>query len=149
MSSYIWRSPTVRLSSSFDIRYIFELSFQCHRFEVNQHPVAKVMPVLLKSGQSASREKAVEEMNDCRSMGSNRLEHAKAGAQAPILISTSPSQVMKWQQEAEQECMMVVSGTEIPKPLIVSRSRSAGQLQSLFSSNSSCLKLVLVAVSSS
>ncbi|KAF3567518.1 hypothetical protein DY000_02016684 [Brassica cretica] len=81
--------------------------------------------------------------------GSNRLEHAKAGAQAPILISTSPSQVMKWQQEAEQECMMVVSGTEIPKPLIVSRSRSAGQLQSLFSSNSSCLKLVLVAVSSS
>ncbi|KAF3496275.1 hypothetical protein DY000_02053930 [Brassica cretica] len=33
----------------------------------------------------------------------NRLEHAKAGARAPILISTSPSRVMKWQQEAEQE----------------------------------------------
>ncbi|KAF3521173.1 hypothetical protein DY000_02058738 [Brassica cretica] len=26
------------------------------------------MPVLLKSGQSASREEAVEEMKDCRSM---------------------------------------------------------------------------------
>ncbi|KAF3536088.1 hypothetical protein F2Q69_00019822 [Brassica cretica] len=38
------------------------------RFEVNQHPVAEVMPVLLKSGQSASREEAVEEMKDCRSM---------------------------------------------------------------------------------
>ncbi|KAF2618978.1 hypothetical protein F2Q68_00039857 [Brassica cretica] len=36
-------------------------------FEVNQHPVAEVMPVLLKSGQSASREEAVEEMKDCHS----------------------------------------------------------------------------------
>ncbi|KAF3566932.1 hypothetical protein DY000_02016318 [Brassica cretica] len=36
-------------------------------FEVNQHPVAD-MPVLLKSSQSASREEAVEEMKDCRSM---------------------------------------------------------------------------------
>ncbi|KAF2618488.1 hypothetical protein F2Q68_00039570 [Brassica cretica] len=45
----------------------FELAFQCHRSEVNQHPVAEVMPVLLKSSQSASREEAVEEMKDCRS----------------------------------------------------------------------------------
>ncbi|KAF3570110.1 hypothetical protein F2Q69_00058925 [Brassica cretica] len=36
--------------------------------EVNQHHVSEVMPVLLKSGQSASREEAVEEMQDCRSM---------------------------------------------------------------------------------
>ncbi|KAF3565119.1 hypothetical protein DY000_02016148 [Brassica cretica] len=42
--------------------------FQCHRFKVNQHPVADVMPVLLKSGQSASREEVVEEMKNCRSM---------------------------------------------------------------------------------
>ncbi|KAF2560438.1 hypothetical protein F2Q70_00017643 [Brassica cretica] len=41
--------PTVRLSSSFDTRYSFELAFQYHQFEVNQHPVAEVMPVLLKS----------------------------------------------------------------------------------------------------
>uniref|UniRef100_A0A0D3DLE2 Retrotransposon gag domain-containing protein n=1 Tax=Brassica oleracea var. oleracea TaxID=109376 RepID=A0A0D3DLE2_BRAOL len=47
----------------------FELVFQqCHRFEFNQHPVAEVMLVLLKSSQSASREEAVEEMKDCRSM---------------------------------------------------------------------------------
>ncbi|KAF3589945.1 hypothetical protein F2Q69_00028481 [Brassica cretica] len=58
---------TVKLSSSFDTRYSFELSFQCHWFEVNQHPIAKVMFVLLKSGQSASREEVVEEMKDCRS----------------------------------------------------------------------------------
>ncbi|KAF3561478.1 hypothetical protein DY000_02012517 [Brassica cretica] len=32
------------------------------------HPVADVMPVLLNSGQFASREAAVEEMKDCRSM---------------------------------------------------------------------------------
>ena len=40
---------TVRLSSDFDTRYIFELNFQCHRLEVNQHPIAEVMPVLLKN----------------------------------------------------------------------------------------------------
>ncbi|KAF3533898.1 hypothetical protein DY000_02040943 [Brassica cretica] len=59
--------PNVILSSSFNTRYSFELAFQCHRFEVNQHPVSDVMLVLLKSGQSASQEKAVEEMKDCRS----------------------------------------------------------------------------------
>nr|VDD52254.1 unnamed protein product [Brassica oleracea] len=47
---------------------IFELYFQRHLFEVKQHPVAEVIPVLLKRGQSASREEAVEEMKDCRSM---------------------------------------------------------------------------------
>ncbi|KAF3603107.1 hypothetical protein F2Q69_00035178 [Brassica cretica] len=58
----------VRLSSCCDKRYRFELAFQCSRFEVNQHPVGEVMHVLLMSGQSASREEAVEEMKDCRSM---------------------------------------------------------------------------------
>ncbi|KAF3582992.1 hypothetical protein DY000_02031742 [Brassica cretica] len=52
--------PTFRLISYFDTRYIFELAFQCHRFEVNHHPVPEVMPVLLRSCQSASREEAVE-----------------------------------------------------------------------------------------
>ncbi|KAF3506811.1 hypothetical protein F2Q69_00007579 [Brassica cretica] len=42
--------PTIRLSPSFDTRYRFELDFQCHRLEVNQHPIAEVIPVLLKSG---------------------------------------------------------------------------------------------------
>ncbi|KAF3569971.1 hypothetical protein F2Q69_00061541 [Brassica cretica] len=56
------------MSSYFDTRYRFELAFQCHRFEVIQHPVSEVMLVLLKSGQSASREEAVEEMKDYRSM---------------------------------------------------------------------------------
>ncbi|KAF3531188.1 hypothetical protein DY000_02040265 [Brassica cretica] len=45
----------------------FELALQFHRFEVNQHPITEVMPVLLKSGQSASREEAIEEKKDCRS----------------------------------------------------------------------------------
>ncbi|KAF3515976.1 hypothetical protein DY000_02060135 [Brassica cretica] len=60
--------PTVRLSPSFDTRYSFDLAFQCHRFEVNQYPVADVMPILLKSGQCASQEELVEEMKDCRSI---------------------------------------------------------------------------------
>ena len=59
---------TVRLSPYFDTRYKFELKFQCHQFEVNQHLIVEVMLVLLKRGQSASREKDVEEMKDRRSM---------------------------------------------------------------------------------
>ena len=60
--------PTVRLSSHFYTRYRFELAFQFHRFDVNQHPVSDVMPILLMSGQSASGEEAVEKRNVCRSM---------------------------------------------------------------------------------
>ena len=59
--------PTVRLSPSFYRRLMFELDFLCRRFKVNQHSVANVIPVLLKCGQSASREDAVEEMKGCRS----------------------------------------------------------------------------------
>ncbi|WZZ40954.1 hypothetical protein YC2023_037213 [Brassica napus] len=58
----------VRLSPYFDTRYKFELALQCCRFEVNQHHVAEVMPVFLKSDQPASREEAVEKRNVCRSM---------------------------------------------------------------------------------
>ncbi|KAF3490225.1 hypothetical protein F2Q69_00053302 [Brassica cretica] len=64
MYSYGWRpSHHYRLSPCFDTRYSVELAFQFHRSEVNQHPVEEVMPVLVKSGQSASREKAVEKRN--------------------------------------------------------------------------------------
>ncbi|KAF3499592.1 hypothetical protein F2Q69_00042220 [Brassica cretica] len=54
--------PTVRFRPSCDIRLSFELTFQFHQFEVNQHPISEVMRVLLKSGMSASREEAIEEM---------------------------------------------------------------------------------------
>ncbi|KAF2556537.1 hypothetical protein F2Q68_00016133 [Brassica cretica] len=60
--------PTDRLSPYFDTGYIIELSFQCRRSEVNQHPVAEVIPVLLRRGQSASREEVVEKRNVCRLM---------------------------------------------------------------------------------
>ncbi|KAF2561995.1 hypothetical protein F2Q70_00016881 [Brassica cretica] len=68
MSSYVWRPSQFRFSPSSITRYIIELAFQCRRFEVNRHPVAEAMPILLKNGQSASREEAVEELKDCRSM---------------------------------------------------------------------------------
>ncbi|KAF2615433.1 hypothetical protein F2Q70_00013603 [Brassica cretica] len=58
---------TVRFSLYFDTRYSFEFDFQCHPFEVNPTVRSKVMPVLLKSGMSASREEAVEETKECRS----------------------------------------------------------------------------------
>ena len=60
--------PTVRLSPYFYTKQSFELSFQCHRSQVNKHHVAEVMPVLLKSGQSASREEAAEKRKPRRSM---------------------------------------------------------------------------------
>ncbi|XP_024008539.1 uncharacterized protein At1g65710 isoform X2 [Eutrema salsugineum] len=48
--------------------------------------------------------------------------NAKTGSQAPIRRSASPSRVTK---EAEEECKIVLSsGTDLPKPQIVSRSRS-------------------------
>ncbi|CAN7058594.1 unnamed protein product [Brassica rapa subsp. trilocularis] len=52
--------------------------------------------------------------------------NAKTATQAPIRRSASPSRVTvtKEQQEAVEECKIVVSGTEIPKPQIMSRSRS-------------------------
>ncbi|KAF8086727.1 hypothetical protein N665_0614s0011 [Sinapis alba] len=50
--------------------------------------------------------------------------NAKTGTQAPIRRSASPSRVTKEQQEAVEECKIVVSGTEMPKPQIMSRSRS-------------------------
>ncbi|KAG5384690.1 hypothetical protein IGI04_036160 [Brassica rapa subsp. trilocularis] len=59
---------TIRLSPYFDTRYSFALDFQCHRSQVNQHPVAEVMPILLKSGQSASREEAAQKRKSRRSM---------------------------------------------------------------------------------
>ncbi|KAF2611453.1 hypothetical protein F2Q70_00012128 [Brassica cretica] len=59
---------TLRLSPYFYTRYSSEVSFQCRWSEVNKNHVAKVMLVLLKSGQSALQEEAVEEMKDCRSM---------------------------------------------------------------------------------
>ncbi|KAF3511198.1 hypothetical protein F2Q69_00002530 [Brassica cretica] len=39
----------------------------CHRFEINPHPVAEVMSVLLKSGTSSSQEETVEDMKECQS----------------------------------------------------------------------------------
>ncbi|KAG5410898.1 hypothetical protein IGI04_007217 [Brassica rapa subsp. trilocularis] len=45
--------PTMRLIRSFYTRYRFELYFQCHQFEC---------------GMSTSREEAIEEMKECRSM---------------------------------------------------------------------------------
>ncbi|KAF3502927.1 hypothetical protein F2Q69_00043238 [Brassica cretica] len=47
----------------------FELAFQCHRLEVNPTVRSDVMPVLLKSGMSASRDKVVEEMNGMSIVG--------------------------------------------------------------------------------
>ena len=61
MFRYGWRP------SHGDTRYSFELAFQCHRFEVNPTVRSEVMHVLLKSGQSISRERAVEEMKERRS----------------------------------------------------------------------------------
>ncbi|KAJ4902232.1 hypothetical protein Rs2_16183 [Raphanus sativus] len=57
---------------------------------------------------------------------SANLEGQKVNAKTTIRRSASPSRVTKEQQEAVEECkIVVVSGTEIPKPpLIMSRSRS-------------------------
>ena len=64
MFSYGWRASHGEIEPIFGKKYIFELAFQCHRFEVHQHHVAEVMSVLLKISTFASREEAVEEMRN-------------------------------------------------------------------------------------
>ncbi|KAF3486575.1 hypothetical protein F2Q69_00052675 [Brassica cretica] len=76
--------PFTKIETIFDIRYSFDLAFQWYRFEVHQHPIAEVMLVLLRSGQSVSREKAVEEMKDCRSM----TQH---GCRSTVMPERGPS----------------------------------------------------------
>ncbi|KAF2608707.1 hypothetical protein F2Q68_00043121 [Brassica cretica] len=46
----------------------FGLAFQFHQSEVNPTVRSEVMPILLKCGQSASREEAVKEMKERLSM---------------------------------------------------------------------------------
>ncbi|KAF2555931.1 hypothetical protein F2Q68_00015794 [Brassica cretica] len=66
MASYIVRKLKKRLCSCTLWRTMvilepfesFELAFQFHQFEVNPMVRSEVMPVLLKSGQSSSREEA-------------------------------------------------------------------------------------------
>ena len=59
---------TMRLRSFFDTRYSFELALQWNQFEVNKNPMSEALPVFLESGTCASREEAVEEMKESRSM---------------------------------------------------------------------------------
>ncbi|AED94136.1 hypothetical protein AtNW77_Chr5g0118361 [Arabidopsis thaliana] len=55
----------------------------------------------------------------------NPVMNTKTVTQAPIRRTASPSRAIKEQQEAVEECKIVVSsGTELAKPQIVSRSRS-------------------------
>ncbi|KAG5374284.1 hypothetical protein IGI04_042397 [Brassica rapa subsp. trilocularis] len=78
--------PTVRLSPYFDTRYSFELGFQFYRSQVNQHLVAEVMPVLLKSGQSASREEAAEKRKPCRSMQHSARRSMEISDRGPSIV---------------------------------------------------------------
>ncbi|KAF3563825.1 hypothetical protein DY000_02015087 [Brassica cretica] len=56
---------TVRLSPCFDKRYSFELAFQSHQFEVNQHPIAEVMPVGRTTGYTWTRNPNYDENVFC------------------------------------------------------------------------------------
>lgn len=62
--SYGWRTSHRYIEPILSKRYSFELAFQCPRFEVNQSLIAEVMSILVKSGQSASREETVEETKE-------------------------------------------------------------------------------------
>ncbi|KAF2619045.1 hypothetical protein F2Q68_00039950 [Brassica cretica] len=64
------RNQTSSLTQSFGPFGIFELAFQCHRSEVNQHPVTAVMPVLLKGGQSTPSSSLMAELDrPCDQLG--------------------------------------------------------------------------------
>ncbi|KAF3522483.1 hypothetical protein F2Q69_00046102 [Brassica cretica] len=63
-SGLFWR--TLVIMELFEVQNCTDAS-DCHRYEVNPTVRSEVMPVVLKSGLSASREEAVEEVKERRS----------------------------------------------------------------------------------
>ena len=83
---------TVKLSHpSFERRYSFELDFQCHRSEVNQHR-AYVMPVLLKGAQSTPSSSAIRQAESVHLSGwPSWIDHATSSAIHRAGSNTRPS----------------------------------------------------------
>ncbi|KAF3538066.1 hypothetical protein F2Q69_00023018 [Brassica cretica] len=82
----------VKLSPSFERRYSFELAFQCHRSEVNQHRVAYVMLVLLKGAQSKPSSSAIRQAESVQLSGwPSWIDHATSSAIHRAGSNTRPS----------------------------------------------------------
>ncbi|KAJ0234466.1 hypothetical protein HA466_0274820 [Hirschfeldia incana] len=89
-----------------------------------RNPLGEIDPNSLAYPQPHGNTNCNKKMNESANLESQKV-NAKTGTQATIRRSASPSRVTKEQQEAVEECKnVVVSGTEIPKPLTMSRSRS-------------------------
>ncbi|XP_009139704.1 uncharacterized protein At1g65710 isoform X1 [Brassica rapa] len=88
-----------------------------------RNPLGEIDPNSLAYPQPHGNKKMMNRDNESANLEGQKM-NAKTGTQAPIRRSASPSRVIREQQEAVEECNIVVSGTEIPKPLIMSRSRS-------------------------
>ncbi|XP_048610707.1 uncharacterized protein At1g65710-like isoform X2 [Brassica napus] len=87
-----------------------------------RNPLGEIDPNSLAYPQPHGNKKTMNRDNESANVEGQM--NAKTGTQAPIRRSASPSRVTKEQPEAVEECKIVVSGTEIPKPQIMSRSRS-------------------------
>ncbi|XP_022573562.2 uncharacterized protein At1g65710-like isoform X2 [Brassica napus] len=87
-----------------------------------RNPLGEIDPNSLAYPQPHGNKKMMNRDNESANLEGQM--NAKMGTQAPIRRSASPSRVTKEQQEAVEECKIVVSGIENPKPQIMSRSRS-------------------------
>ncbi|KAH0929084.1 hypothetical protein HID58_014811 [Brassica napus] len=88
-----------------------------------RNPLGEIDPNSLAYPQPHGNKKMMNRDNESANLEGQKM-NAKMGTQAPIRRSASPSRVTKEQQEAVEECKIVVSGIENPKPQIMSRSRS-------------------------
>ncbi|KAF3515038.1 hypothetical protein F2Q69_00004737 [Brassica cretica] len=88
-------------------------------FEANQHPVAEVMPVLLKSGQSASREEAVEEMKDCRSMKQHwYMPISIRSSKEELLFFSDPTRLERSIRKKNRASLIDTTSTRSTLPLL-------------------------------
>ncbi|KAF2547476.1 hypothetical protein F2Q70_00021935 [Brassica cretica] len=74
--------------------------------DLTTHPVAEVMPILLKSGQSASREETVEEMKDYWGKEEEELEEEEKDQGRFLAIIDPP--LLRWCQEIQSAQQMLL-----------------------------------------
>ncbi|KAF3578962.1 hypothetical protein DY000_02030868 [Brassica cretica] len=105
--------------------------FECRAAQTSQmsryglRPSHDVIPVLLKSGQSASREEAVEEMKDCRSM----LQHCNNGIRLLLVEPLALERVIHKSKRVVDTLQVAIGSVEIQASIDTIHSASIDTVQ--------------------
>ncbi|KAF3559998.1 hypothetical protein F2Q69_00012756 [Brassica cretica] len=105
--------------------------FECRAAQTSQmsryglRPSHDVIPILLKSGQSASREEAVEEMKDCRSM----LQHCNNGIRLLLVEPLALERVIHKSKRVFDTLQVAIGSVEIQASIDTIHSASIDTVQ--------------------